>query len=74
MKKQIDNLTDIPKMYFKSSSNYHTTTNIRLGWEGLPATNALAYYKRLQGATVNYFCPSLTFAAKTGSPSLALKY
>ena len=44
MKKQIDDLTDIPKMYFKSSCNYHTATNIRLGWKGLHGTNDLSYF------------------------------
>jgi hypothetical protein len=31
------------------------TTNIRLGWKGLPGTNALAYYKKLYLMSVKSF-------------------
>jgi hypothetical protein len=44
-------------------------TNIRLGWKGLPETNALAYYEKAQLTAVKSFitlapCPSIAASHK----------
>ncbi len=44
-------------------------TNIRLGWKGLPETNALAYYEKAQLTAVKCFitlapCPSIALSHK----------
>jgi hypothetical protein len=47
------------RAYLSGTPEMNSTVNMRLGWKGLPRTNALAYYEKMQLRAVKRF---LTFS------------